>query len=248
MATQESNSNIIDSCKSTSSEDAMINDLPSALCWDALEIRKSKVPRDSSPLSKNHDIAESEDILTKVNPQFQCSSDSVKNSTCKIVCIARNPKDMLVSFLALFNSIFKPNQEPYPLERAVEEFCTGVHQYGRIFENVLGYWLESQKRPENILFLKYEEMIKDPKEQVKNLASFLGKPFEKEEDVEKVVWRCSLERLRNLEVNKNSSVIEWVPNNIYFRKGMVGDWKNYLTPEMGDRINRITPQIPRLWI
>ncbi|KAJ8537135.1 hypothetical protein K7X08_035536 [Anisodus acutangulus] len=175
MATQESNSNIIDSCKSTSSEDAMINDLPSALCWDALEIRKSKVPRDSSPLSKNHDIAESEDILTKVNPQFQ-------------------------------------------------------------------------KRPENILFLKYEEMIKDPKEQVKNLASFLGKPFEKEEDVEKVVWRCSLERLRNLVVNKNSSVIEWVPNNIYFRKGMVGDWKNYLTPEMGDRINRITPQIPRLWI
>ncbi|PHT52482.1 hypothetical protein CQW23_06944 [Capsicum baccatum] len=27
-----------------------------------------------------------------------------------------------------------------------------------------GYWLESQKRPEKILFLKYEETIKDPKE------------------------------------------------------------------------------------
>ncbi|WMV19260.1 hypothetical protein MTR67_012645 [Solanum verrucosum] len=55
-------------------------------------------------------------------------------------------------------------------------------------------------------------MIKDPKEQVRELGLFLGKPFEKEEDLEKVVWRCSLERLRNLEVSKNGFVIYGVPN------------------------------------
>ncbi|WMV20063.1 hypothetical protein MTR67_013448 [Solanum verrucosum] len=138
------------------------------------------------------------------------------------------------------NPQFHGNQEPYPLEKAVDEFCTGVHQYGPYFENVLGYWSESQKRPEKILFLKYEEMIKDPKEQVRKLGLFLGKPFEKEEDLEKVVWRCSLERLRNLEVNKNGSVIYGVPNGSYFRKGIVGDWKNYLNLEMEDRINQTT--------
>lgn len=60
-----------------------------------------------------------------------------------------------MSLWHFFNSIFRSNQEPYPLERAVEEFCTEVHQYEPYFENVLGYWLESQKRPEKILFLKY---------------------------------------------------------------------------------------------
>lgn len=75
---------------------------------------------------------------------------------------------------------------------------------------------------------------------MKKLASFLGMPFEKEGDLEKVVWRCSLERLRNLEVNKNGSVIYGVPNGSYFRKGMVGDRKNHLNTEMEDSINQTT--------
>ncbi|KAG5615526.1 hypothetical protein H5410_015350 [Solanum commersonii] len=58
-------------------------------------------------------------------------------------------------------------------------------------------------------------MIKDPKEQVRELGLFLGKPFEKKEDLEKVVWS-------------------------YFIKGIVGDWKNYLNPEMEDQINQTT--------
>ncbi|TMW88458.1 hypothetical protein EJD97_018541 [Solanum chilense] len=313
MADEESNSNIIDSSQSSEEkDDALINELPSALFWDAMEIRKWKgfwfepglikcamkfsssfqagnddVLLASAPktgttwlkalslciLHQNHNIPENEDLLTKDNPQFHVQTiessiyatkptpdlystpsprllhthlpfhflpNSIINSNCKIVCVARNPKDTLVSLWHFFNSIFRGNQEPYPLEKAVDEFCTGVHQYGPYFENVLGYWLESQKRPEKILFLKYDEMIKDPKEQVRKLGLFLGKPFEKEEDLEKVVWRCSLERLRNLEVNKNGSVIYGVPNDSYFRKGIVGDWKNYLNPEMEDRINQTT--------
>lgn len=99
------------------------------------------------------------------------------------------------------------------------------------------YWEESQKRPKKILFLKYEELKRDPKGEVKKLAEFLGKPFSSEEDIEKVLWKCSLERLKSLEVNKNGSIFYGVPNSSYFRKGLVGDWKNYLTPEMEKQID-----------
>lgn len=170
---------------------------------------------------------------------YKVLPDSIKNnSACKIVYITRNPKDTIISLWHFFNSIFGPNGlEPYPLDRAVDCFCSGVHQYGPFFDHVLEYWLESQKRPTKILFLKYEELKRDPKTEVKKLASFLGRPFGSEEEVEKVVWRCSLERLRNLEVNKNGSIVYGVPNSSYFRRGVVGDWKNYLTPKLEEQIN-----------
>ncbi|KAL3524119.1 hypothetical protein ACH5RR_016953 [Cinchona calisaya] len=170
---------------------------------------------------------------------YKVLPDSIKNnSDCKIVYITRNPKDTIISLWHFFNSIFRPNLEPFPLEKAVECFCNGVHQYGPFFDHVLEYWLESQKRPNKILFLRYEELKRDPKGEVKKLASFLGKPFVNEEEVEKVLWRCSLERLRNLDVNKNGSILYGVPNSSYFRRGVVGDWKNYLSPELQEQINR----------
>ncbi|KAI5670301.1 hypothetical protein M9H77_10665 [Catharanthus roseus] len=158
--------------------------------------------------------------------------DSIKQSDCKIVYITRNPKDTVVSLWHFFNSIFRTNQDPFPLEKAVECFCSGIHQYGPFFDHVLQYWGETQKRPNKILFLKYEDLKKDPKGEVKKLADFLGKPLIDEAEIDKVLWRCSLDRLKNLEVNKNGSILYGVPNSSYFRRGVVGDWKNYLSTDM----------------
>ncbi|KAI3471017.1 hypothetical protein Pfo_027680 [Paulownia fortunei] len=164
--------------------------------------------------------------------------DSIKNSACKIVYIARKPKDTLISMWHFFNSLFGPNQDPFPLQKAVDCFCSGVHLYGSFFDHVLEYWQESQKRPHKILFLKYEDLKGDPKGQVSKIAEFLGRPFGDEKEVDEVLWKCSLERLKNLEVNKSGFVVFPVPNSSYFRKGEVGDWKNYLTPEIEEQINQ----------
>lgn len=164
--------------------------------------------------------------------------DSVKNSSCKIVYIARNPKDTMISMWHFFNSTLRPIQDPFPLEKLVDCFCSGLHQYGSFFDHVAQYWVESQRRPEKVLFVKYEEMRSDPTRHVSRIAEFLGRPFRDEGEVERVLWRCSLERLKNLEVNKSGSVLLYVPNTSFFRKGEVGDWKNYLTPEMEEKINQ----------
>ncbi|KAL8237115.1 hypothetical protein R6Q59_018196 [Mikania micrantha] len=77
----------------------------------------------------------------------------------------------------------------------------------------------------------------------------MGKPITMEEEKKGVVGEiinlCSFENLRNLEVNKKG--VEKIGNfevekQSYFRKGEIGDWKNYLSEEMKDRIDGITKQ------
>ncbi|KAM7473681.1 hypothetical protein LguiB_020924 [Lonicera macranthoides] len=180
--------------------------------------------------------------LFRTHMPYAMLPNSFKESTdCKIVYITRDPKDAFVSLWHFLNAKRKQEDGPYPIDKAFEEYCEGVHQFGPFHDHVAEYWEESLKRPRNILFLNYEEMKRDPKGQVKKLASFLGRPFEKDEDVEKTVWRCSLERLKNLEVNK-SGLEPWVgiPKSSYFRLGVVGDWKNSLSLEMKQRLDEIT--------
>lgn len=60
--------------------------------------------------------------------------------------------------------------------------------------------------------------------------------------MEEVVGLCSFEKLSGLKVNKNGSVScgkYTVEKSDFFRRGKVGDWSNYLTPEMGKQLDRI---------
>ncbi|KAF2294374.1 hypothetical protein GH714_009812 [Hevea brasiliensis] len=119
-----------------------------------------------------------------------------------------------------------------------------IHEYQ-------GYWKASLEFPERMLFIKYEDLMNDTFLYVKRIAEFMGCPFSAEEErqgfVKKVVDMCSFETLRNLEVNKgkvlNSGTGPFkVENNAFFRKGKVGDWKKYLTAEMGAQLDQITEQ------
>ncbi|XP_004239101.2 cytosolic sulfotransferase 5 isoform X1 [Solanum lycopersicum] len=190
-----------------------------------------------------------DDLYTMPSPRlfhthlpYRVLPDSIKNSdNCKIIYITRNPKDTLISVWHFFNNR-KRLEDLTPLEVVVENFCKGVHLYGPFFKHVLEYWEESKKNPQKILFLKYEDLKIDPKKEVAKIALFLGKPFGNEEDLEIVLNKCSLERLKNLEVNKSGSLLSSmsIHNSAYFRKGIVGDWKNYMKPEMEEQIDKIT--------
>ncbi|CAI0437818.1 unnamed protein product [Linum tenue] len=187
--------------------------------------------------------------LLQTHLAYTCLPEAVKNSGrgSKIVHVTRNPKDTLVSMWHFYNKVFEcpaGGTSPFPMEGAVESFCSGVLPWGPFYEHVVGYWEESKKRPDDVFFLKYEDLCRDPKEHVRKLASFLGKPFPPvgdDEEVEKVLWLSSLGRLKELEVNKNVvSKLTQIPNSSFFRKGTVGDWKNYLTPQMAERVDQLT--------
>jgi hypothetical protein len=174
--------------------------------------------------------------------------ESVLGSGSKFVYIWRDPKDVLISKWYFMNKIKPKDLPPLTLHEAFELFCDGVSDYGPFWDHVLGYWNASLKFPDKILFLKYEELKNEPEVYVKRLAEFMGVPFSVEEAeggvVGKIIELCSFDKLRNLEVNK-TGVTQFnehtvIQNQDLFRKGEIGDGKNYLTEEMIQRLDRIT--------
>ncbi|BAF20032.1 Os06g0626600 [Oryza sativa Japonica Group] len=169
-------------------------------------------------------------------------------SGCKVVYVCRDPKDTLVSLLQFVNEYKSRNgRELVAVDAAVGFFCDGVSPFGPYWEHVLGYWRAHRERPERVLFLRYEEMKRDPAGHVRRLAEFAGVPFTSPEEdggaVDAIVRLCSFDNMVGLEATKGGRTqltTTTVPNSAFFRRGEVGDWANHLSPEMAQRIDAIT--------
>ncbi|XP_050233176.1 cytosolic sulfotransferase 17-like [Mercurialis annua] len=202
-----------------------------------------------------HDPSQLENLpsprLLSTHLPFSLFPESLTNTSgcAKFVYICRNPKDVLVSKWHFAQKIRSKELPPFSFEEAFEMFCGGVSHYGPYWDHVLSYWRASLEAPEKVLFLKYEDMKKEPVVHVMRLAEFIGKKFSAEEQdngvVEEIIKLCSFEKLSNLEVNKGSTKTNEkfiIKNSDFFRKGEVGDWKNHLTSEMAARIDQITEE------
>ncbi|CAN7012482.1 hypothetical protein Bca4012_030819 [Brassica carinata] len=180
--------------------------------------------------------------LFSTHMPLHAMEEAHKHSACKIVYVCRNVKDTLVSWWFFLCAVLKIEQSRGILESLFESFCNGTIYYGPFWEHLLSYWRATLEEPKHVLFMRYEELKAEPRHQIKRLAEFLGCPFTKQEEesgvVDKILDLCSLRNLRSLEVNKTGSRND-VDHKDYFRKGEVGDSKNYLTPEMEYKIDMI---------
>uniref|UniRef100_A0A0E0R8S6 Sulfotransferase n=1 Tax=Oryza rufipogon TaxID=4529 RepID=A0A0E0R8S6_ORYRU len=179
------------------------------------------------------------------------------DSGCRIVYVCRDPKDVLVSGWLFSRKIMDnsaaeakggnlDHQPPYTMDQALELFCKGRCITGPDWRHVVEYWEESERRPNNkVLFLRYEEMIREPARNVRKLAEFVGRPFSSEEEtagvVDAIVELCSFDHLRSLEVNKIGvlNLGATFGNDFFFRKGVAGDWRNHMSTEMAAMLDGV---------
>lgn len=169
---------------------------------------------------------------------------SILSSNCRIVYICRNPLDQ---FISEWQFIARRNNSQLDLDEAFERTCNGIQSFGPIWDHVLGYWKASKEQPDKILFLKYEDLKEDVTFYIKRMAEFLGCPFSEDEVTQGVVQEiaklCSFDNIKNLEVIKTGRVNPTgTKNSLFLRKGEVGDWKNYLTPSMSQRLQKIVEE------
>ncbi|KAK6775784.1 hypothetical protein RDI58_026785 [Solanum bulbocastanum] len=181
--------------------------------------------------------------LLATHVPFTSLPKSIQDSKTKLVYLCRNPRDIFISMWHFTNNLILHHNDTNSIEEMFDLFCEGVSLYGPFWNHVLDYWKQSIENPTKILFLMYEEIKKKPKIQLKRLAEFLECPISIEEEncgvVDEILKMCSFENLSNLEVNTNEKFSTGEAYNLFFRRGEIGDWKNYFTIEMSDKLNHI---------
>ncbi|XP_048497078.2 flavonol sulfotransferase-like [Beta vulgaris subsp. vulgaris] len=189
--------------------------------------------------------------LFSTHINYSSLPESISTTKCRILYICRNPLDTLVSLYYFVLNIMKKKKkdgedfQPPSLEDFFEDFYDGRAIHGPYLDHVVEYWKLSLERPEKVFFIKYEDLKKDPENHVKKLAEFVGVPFTMEEEREvckKIIELCSIKTLKELEVYKNGTVNKFLDHKDFFRKGEVGDGINHFTPDLVERMNKLTQQ------
>lgn len=203
--------------------------------------------RTEDPTEDLRDLARPRMIAGHV--PYELLPPCVKDSKCRIVYMCRNPVDKFISLWHFIN-LNRPEEmkkiledsdsDSVVLETGLEMMCRGVDVFGPFWNHVLGYWKMSIERPDKVLFLKYEDMKRDSRTQLKRLAHFLGVPFSQEEEgqgmIEEILRLCSFDSLRN---NANGMHVSGVKNSSFYRKGEVGEWINHVNPSIVERVENL---------
>lgn len=155
----------------------------------------------------------------------------------QVVYVARNPKDVAVSFYYL-NRLFR-----------TQGYTGDFPKYWSYFERNLCPWMPywahvkeayTYRNHPNVLFLFYENMIKDLPGTIKKVAEFLGKNYT-EEEIDKLTDYLSIHNFKNNPAVNGKELIELKiqrPDEQGFvRRGKSGGNQEY-TPELNKRAEK----------
>ena len=168
--------------------------------------------------------------VLKTHLRYEFLQKQVEEDKAKVIVIFRNPKDTIVSFYHF-----------YRINKILGEFTGTFHEffelvkarqlhYGDIFDWYKDWW--PKKDLDNILTLKYEDLINDSAAEIGKIAKFCNKVLDGA-TIQKIADACSLKQMK---VNPNTTVdIKGSPFNLekgeFYRKGVIGDWKNHFNEE-----------------
>ncbi|XP_063222124.1 sulfotransferase 1C4-like [Bacillus rossius redtenbacheri] len=171
----------------------------------------------------------------KTHFPFSLLPPNLLDCGAKVIYVARNPKDVAVSFYHLNKLIL------------TQGYTGDFVKYWDYFENNLQpwtpYWTHIQEGWErrhlpNMLFLFYEDMIKDLPAAIQRVAGFLGRHLTGQQ-VQELAQHLHIDNFRrnpavNMEVLRRAGMLSnW--DQAFVRRGKDGGWVDEFTPELNKR-------------
>ncbi|CAG9800620.1 unnamed protein product [Chironomus riparius] len=191
----------------------------------------TKEPRDSLNLCKQ--LQRPRHIKTHL-PKFLLP-DQIWTVKPKIIYVTRNPKDAAVSYFHHYRHIIGYTGTK---DEFFDAYLAGKLLHSPINENVLEFW--KIRHEPNILFLYFEDMKRNLKEEILKMMNFLGKSYS-EEQIDKLCEHSSFEsmkknpscnreqRIKTVKASKN-----YVSKNeefTFMREGKIGSHHKEMTED-----------------
>ncbi|CAN9515475.1 unnamed protein product [Ophioblennius macclurei] len=165
--------------------------------------------------------------LIKTHYPIQFVPKSFWEQNCRVIYVARNAKDNLVSFYHFERMTFA-QPEPGDWNSYFQRFLEGKMVFGSWYDHVNGWWKKKQTHSK-FHYMFYEDLVENTGQEIDKLCSFLGLSPSAEEKA-KVMSDVKFDSMKkNAMTNYSTDPSMDFSISQFMRKGKVGDWKNHFT-------------------
>ncbi len=159
---------------------------------------------------------------------------------CKgVVYLVRRPEDVAISYSFHAKDIGFEKSVKFMLNKfsslnQSDDSCGfQIRQFIGRWDDHVNSWLDQKQLP--VLLIKYEDLIENAEMQFSRILSFLKIPIF-QNTLKHVVKECNFSNLKKKEIEEGGFVERSNPNSRFFRSGVVGEGRKYLTSNQLDEI------------
>ncbi|XP_066585148.1 sulfotransferase 1E1-like [Prorops nasuta] len=159
----------------------------------------------------------------------------ILESGCKIVYVARNAKDVAVSWYHL-NKDIKTQGYQGDFPTFWNYFQNHLTPWSPYWEHLKEAW--NNRNHPNVLFIFYEEMQQDLIASIKKIAKFLKKEYT-DKEIETLADYLHIQNFRSNPMVNSSELKDCniITAGAFVRNGTSGSWQDTFTPELENKAN-----------
>ena len=156
-----------------------------------------------------------------------------RENPCKYIYIARNPKDVAVSYYYFETNKAWSGNFDATWEHWLQMFIEGKVQRGDWFDHVLSWW--ENRDADNIIFIKYEDLKRNFGAELTKIAEFLNYPLTNQ--LLKIIEEQTA--FKKMKKNEFSNLQDIGGIGNFFRKGEIGSWKDVFTVAQNEQFDQL---------
>ena len=176
-----------------------------------------------------------------------------------VVLLVRDPRDVSVSNYFQWRFRMKPDKKkinqypPAGADIAVADYL--LSDYGGSLADIIGFlntWAAELSRVQRLHLLRYEDLRRDPENQLRALLEFMGVPAD-EQVVGDAVAHASYENMKAREQRSGGGLGRWLggrlrprdrdnPDSYKVRRGKVGGYRDYCNAAEVARIDALVAE------
>jgi tetratricopeptide (TPR) repeat protein len=172
----------------------------------------------------------------------------------RVLLVVRDPRDVMVSLYYHSRSIkgiawqgswdewfdaFLEGKAPVPMTASASADDGGADW----FAHTTTWWGVARANPQQVLWVRYEDLLAEPLEQVRRVAALIApEHVENEALLESIVQASSFGEMKSRHEASHGDDMRIAGEAGHFRKGKAGDWRSHLSVAQRERFRAAMAQ------